>query len=291
MTVKSYFENHKTIIENELLRAQGQVLIAVAWINFKEYFSIFKKVLSNSSKLKIVCSDNWQNRSHQTEINELIKLGAEISLLKMPRITNHMHHKFSIIDNKTILNGSFNWSPNATSSFENILVIKDYPTEITKFVSEFEKLFTIKSESIKELQKNKKCIKRTCKGKLFNILVFSENSKYYEVYGDIIEICNVCDHCKTIKDAISNNEMEFMIIAYNEASDDFEAELIDRKINRALNRYLTEDTLIHAIGKISSGLKYPNDDFIETNIIWKNKFVGDKLPNKFDTNFGIVYDS
>ncbi len=175
MTVESHFENHKSVIETELKQAKEIVLIAVAWINFKEYFEIFKEVIKNKAKLKIVCSDNWQNRSHQFFIDELSKLGAEIKLLKMPRQTNHMHHKFSIIDNKTILNGSFNWSPNATSSFENILVFKDFPNEVTKFINEFDKLLSIEAKNIRVLQKVKKCSERNCDGEIFNVLVFTKN--------------------------------------------------------------------------------------------------------------------
>lgn len=293
MTVESHFENHKLVIEKELIKAKTEVLIAVAWINFKEYLSVFKNILSKSAALKIVCSDNWQNRSHQKEINEIINLGAEIKLLKMPRQSNHMHHKFAIIDRKTILNGSFNWSPNAASSIENILILKDFPLEVTKFLSEFETLFNIKSSSIKKLQKTIKCSDKNCNGELFNILVFSEKTtKYYEVYGDIIEICNCCDHQKTIKDCIPNNRIEFMLHAYQDSSDDYETELIDRDINRILNSYVTNDTLIHAIGRVKTGLRYPDNDFVETNIIWKNKFVGERLQDKFDdTNFGVVYDN
>lgn len=293
MTVESHFENHKLVIEKELTQAKEIVLIAVAWINFKEYFNIFKTVLENSARLIIVCSDNWQNRSHQTFIDELIKLGAEIRLLKMPRQTNHMHHKFSIIDNQTILNGSFNWSPNATSSLENILVIKNFPNEITKFKSEFDKLFIIESKTIKELQKTTKCPEKNCDGELFNILVFSEKTtKYYEVYGDIIEVCTCCDHNKKLQDCLPNNRIEFMLNAYQDSSDDYETELIDRDINRLLDSYVKNRITIHAIGRVNSGIRYPDEYFVETNIIWKNKFVGNRLPDKFDdTTFGVVYDN
>ncbi len=293
MTVESHFEDHKLIIETELKQAKETVLIAVAWINFKEYFDLFKEVLTNKAKLKIVCSDNWQNRSHQTIIDNLISLGAEIRLLKMPRQTNHMHHKFSVIDNKTILNGSFNWSPNATSSLENIIVIKDLPTEVTKFINEFDKLLKIEAKAIRVLQKTKKCSVSGCDGEVFNILVFSENTtQYYEVYGDIIEVCSACENHKTLENCIPNTQIELMLNAYQASSDDYETELIDRDINRLLNSYVKGPITIHAIGRVNSGLDESGEDFVETNIIWKNKFVGNRLRDNFeDTKFGVVYDN
>lgn len=296
MTVESHFENHKSVIETELMQAQKSVWIAVAWINFQEYYDIFKKILSNSVELKIICTDNWQNRSHQTIVDDLENLGAKVTWLKMPISTNHMHHKFAIVDNKTILNGSFNWSPNATSSFENIIVIKDFLSEVTKFISEFQKLWKIDKDAIKKLQTNKKCLKcleKKHKGELFTILVFSEKAtKYSEVYGDIIEICNNCEYQKTLKECIPDGRIEHLLTAYVDAPDDYEIELIERSINSVLDSYTNNEITIHAIGRVNSGLRYDGEDFTETIVIWKNKFVGNRLPNKFDdTTFGVVYDN
>ncbi len=293
MTVETHFENHKSVIEAELNQANKIVLIAVAWINFKEYFDIFKNVLEKPAKLKIVCSDNWQNRSHQSSIDALEKLGAEIRLLKMPRQTNHMHHKFCIIDNNTILNGSFNWSPNATSSFENIIVIKDFPDEVTKFIDEFDKLLKIEARSIRVLQKIKKCSERNCDGELFNILVFSERTnQYFEVYGDIVEACNVCDNHTILENCIPNNQIDLMLNAYQSSSDDYETDLIDRDINKLLNSYVKGPVTIHAIGRVNSAIDHDGEEYVETNIVWKNKFVGNRLRNDFEgTTFGVVYDN
>jgi len=293
MTVESHFENHKSIIEANLKQAKKEVLIAVAWINFKKYAEIFKNVIANKVKLKIVCSDNRQNRSHQTIIDDLEKLGAEIKLLKMPRPTNHMHHKFAIIDSDIILNGSFNWSPNAKNSFENIIVITGYRNEVTKFISEFYKLWEIELKTIKDLQTHKKCQEKNCDGELFNILVLSENAnKYFEVYGDIIEVCPYCMFYKTLLSCTSDNQIELMLDAYHASSDEYETEKIDRGINRLLDSYVKSQLTIHAIGRVNSGLRNRDEDFVETKIIWKNKFVEDRLPNEFDnTTFGVVYDN
>ena len=292
MQVESHFENHKSVIETELKQAKKSVQIAVAWINFKEYFVLFKQVIENSAKLKIICSDNWQNRSHQSFIDALIKLGAEIKLLKMPRQTNHMHHKFAVIDDNTILNGSFNWSPNATSSFENIIIIKDFPNETTKFINEFDKLSKIDAKTIRVLQKVKKCNDEKCSGEIFNVLVFSENNQYYEVFGDIIEVCASCKNHKTLENCVSNTQIEHMMNAYQDSNDDYETELIDRDINRFLNSYVKGSITIHAIGRVNTGSRPNGEDYVETNIIWKNKFVGDRLSNKFDeTNFDVLYDN
>ena len=50
MKVTSYFENHKNIIEEQLSKAQKEVIIGVAWINFNIYFDIFNDLLERKIK-------------------------------------------------------------------------------------------------------------------------------------------------------------------------------------------------------------------------------------------------
>lgn len=68
MEIESFFENQKQIIENELLKAKSNILIAVAWINFKEYGDIFEQILEKNVKLQIICSDNSTNQLYKTKI-------------------------------------------------------------------------------------------------------------------------------------------------------------------------------------------------------------------------------
>jgi len=36
-----------------------------------------------------------------------------------------MHNKFCVIDSKTVVTGSYNWTKKAQSNYENITIIKD----------------------------------------------------------------------------------------------------------------------------------------------------------------------
>jgi phosphatidylserine/phosphatidylglycerophosphate/cardiolipin synthase-like enzyme len=52
-----------------------------------------------------------------------------------------MHHKFAIIDRKTLLTGSFNWTENAEEdNAENLLVLSDKKL-ISQYAKEFESLW------------------------------------------------------------------------------------------------------------------------------------------------------
>ena len=67
-----------------------------------------------------------------------------------------MHNKFCLIDSKTLINGSYNWTYYAEDrNRENILIIKDEKDTINAFTAEFQRLksLTKRVESIRELTK------------------------------------------------------------------------------------------------------------------------------------------
>ncbi len=76
-----------------------------------------------------------------------------------------MHHKFAIIDNKTLITGSFNWTHSAEKlNEENLLIIKDDSSLVCKYTDEFIKLWNrsktlqkpivLNPYNLKELKKN-----------------------------------------------------------------------------------------------------------------------------------------
>jgi len=291
MRFEVFFENHKQVIENELSKAKMDVYIAVAWINFREYYPIFDSLLRNNINLEIICSDNFQNRSHQEFITKLIKGGAKIKLLRMPHSKNHMHHKFAIIDNHTVLNGSFNWSPNATKSFENLMILNGSSQEISKFIEEYKKLKLIETDTIKNLTNLKKC--DCCdSGKIVNILVFSSKaSKYFETSGDIVHVCTDCDFFENGSEMITNNQLYILADIYNSFDNEEDHEKIDRSIFDELNQYINNGIIIHAIGQVTNRLSQYDEEYTQTIIFWKNKFVGNIIPDCYeDQNFDVYYD-
>jgi hypothetical protein len=291
--ITAHFENHKDVIEFETSSAKSEVLIAIAWINFKEYYSIFDTILSNGCKLEILCSDNRQNNSHLQEIIKLRDKGASIKLLKMPNTSNYMHHKFAVIDRKNIMNGSFNWSPNATRSFENLIVIENNAELAKKFRYEFSQLKLIGTETIRKLRNKVKCKSKKCFGELLNILVISERSdKYSQVYADLVQVCNECYDYKAIESCIQDNQIEILLNSYQSSMDDYEAEHIEDLITEHLNQNINNVNIIHAVGRVSSGLNYYDEDYANTNVLWKNKFVGNRIIDVFENeDFDVLYDN
>jgi len=54
-----------------------------------------------------------------------------------------MHHKFALIDNKLLVNGSFNWTGQAVMGNNENVVVTNEMEVVEKFVQEFEKLWDL----------------------------------------------------------------------------------------------------------------------------------------------------
>ncbi len=108
------------------------------------YFMIFsfthdyigQKILEkHNQSLEIKGVFERTQKNAYTEFDKFNESGMEI---KWDMNSNNMHHKVFIIDNKTVVTGSFNPSKNAdTNNDENVIIIHD-PKIAQKYLKEFE---------------------------------------------------------------------------------------------------------------------------------------------------------
>lgn len=83
-----------------------------------------------------------------TDNEKLFDLGSDIRQLAQAGVTirtdntkNHMHHKFAIIDNHTLLTGSYNWTRSAAFyNHENVLFTNSKDL-VVDFLGEFDRLW------------------------------------------------------------------------------------------------------------------------------------------------------
>jgi len=88
-------------------------------------------------KVRII-SDNDKANDHGSDVRRLAAQGIPVEIDHSPA---HMHHKFAIIDERTLVNGSFNWTRSASEqNQENITVLAD-PGLLAAFAREFAKLW------------------------------------------------------------------------------------------------------------------------------------------------------
>jgi hypothetical protein len=147
--ITSYFSQIKQEILSQLEKATTSIQVAMYWFTHEELFDkLCEKVQSGVEVTLLIHLDYVNNRASGLDFQVFIQLGGKLYFAKK---AYPMHHKFCIIDNHTLINGSYNWTYYAEmKNSENILVIQDEPISIQNFYDEFE-LLKQKAERIHRL--------------------------------------------------------------------------------------------------------------------------------------------
>eukprot|EP00298_Acanthocystis_sp_HF-20_P009940 c18583_g1_i1.p1 GENE.c18583_g1_i1~~c18583_g1_i1.p1 ORF type:complete len:322 (+),score=147.58 c18583_g1_i1:59-1024(+) len=81
-----------------------------------------------------VLTDDDQSKTLGSDIATLKNAGCQVLMDNSP---SHLHHKFAILDGSVLINGSFNWTRNASAAnHENVMITND-----AFFISKYEKHF------------------------------------------------------------------------------------------------------------------------------------------------------
>ncbi len=92
---------------------------------------------NNGKKIRLI-TDNDKSLDLGSDVEQLFKAGIPI---KMDETRNHMHHKFMVVDNRSLVTGSYNWTRSAAMyNHENILLTQD-PSSVRSFLKEFDLLW------------------------------------------------------------------------------------------------------------------------------------------------------
>lgn len=145
--VQVHFQNIRISIIKEIEKANTSLKVAVYWFTNHELFDLlYHKQLNGIQCELIIHNDYINNREAGLPFQKFIDAGGQFYFSDEE---SPMHNKFCIIDNRVLINGSYNWTYYAESkNRENILIIKD-ETDVTKaFETEFSQLI----ELVKPLQ-------------------------------------------------------------------------------------------------------------------------------------------
>ncbi len=123
MNCECYFHNIEYHLKSALDRSRSRVLVAVAWFTNAD---IAASLIGRPEvSIEIICDENSFNQRSEA-ITLCRNSGIEVTMIKdLTKSSYLMHHKFCVIDNHTLITGSYNWTKNANTNDENIMIIRD----------------------------------------------------------------------------------------------------------------------------------------------------------------------
>ncbi len=117
MQTQAYFENIQEQIIKHLNNARYSVTIAVAWFTDKDIFDVLLKISNQKVKVQLLILSDDINLDSGIDYKLLNEAGGNVWLL--PLKDNLMHNKFCVIDENTVINGSYNWTNKAKYNHES----------------------------------------------------------------------------------------------------------------------------------------------------------------------------
>jgi phosphatidylserine/phosphatidylglycerophosphate/cardiolipin synthase-like enzyme len=140
---KAYFEKIREQILSELKKADFTIWIAMAWFTDPILFNYLLTKKEQGLNIQIIVNDDDINNSSDLDY-------SQFETYKLPpsglHSMNRMHHKFCIVDFKTVIHGSYNWTKSARYNGETIEISSGHG-KAREFSQEFMKL---KLEGLKQ---------------------------------------------------------------------------------------------------------------------------------------------
>lgn len=130
MNSHSHFEDIEIHIARELRRANREICVCVAWITSTNLKIELNLAQRRGVKVTVIYNADYINKNLDLD-KEILCYGIKL------KNKNIMHHKFCIIDFKTVINGSYNWSKSAKNHEEHIVITNENYSLVKDFYNEF----------------------------------------------------------------------------------------------------------------------------------------------------------
>ena len=190
MKTQAYFEDIQHHLLKELRRARKSIIVAVAWFTDEDIYKLLCQKSGEGVKVEIILINDAINRGTSGLNFKLLKTNKGIiNFIGNGRDKdNIMHNKFCVIDDKTVITGSYNWSRRAQRNDENITVLKEDLELVSKFTEAFYSI------------KNKYVYGETTfvADKHFKVLKRLETIKNLVLLGDVEDIEFQANHLRKI---------------------------------------------------------------------------------------------
>jgi phosphatidylserine/phosphatidylglycerophosphate/cardiolipin synthase-like enzyme len=149
-----------TIKSSIKFRLQTKSLkICVAWFTDVEIYQSIIQAQNRGVQVYIIVANHEFNKNSRVDFKELLQNKGYVGYIgniNDGSKDRFMHNKFCIVDDFTVITGSYNWTFKARLNDENIIIIKNQPTIISQFNNKFESIkpqygFAIKGNEVQLL--------------------------------------------------------------------------------------------------------------------------------------------
>lgn len=114
--VTAHFDNIRQNILDELDKASEKIVVAIYWFTNQTLFQKIMTKVNEGTKVELIIHNDYiNNRATGLSFQSFIDNGGEFYFSDT---FNPMHNKFCVIDNKVLINGSYNWTYDAQDGIE-----------------------------------------------------------------------------------------------------------------------------------------------------------------------------
>lgn len=139
MQTTAHFSEIATHIQKQLQAATEHIYIAVAWFTDNEILQTLCQKAKEGVVIQLMIANDAINREYGADFERLEKAGGKVWWVGNGTENEVlMHNKFCVIDGKTVLTGSYNWSKKAKQNHENITIIEGDNQLAEHYLAEFE---------------------------------------------------------------------------------------------------------------------------------------------------------
>ena len=145
-------------LADQLSSAQRNIDLALFVFSAQQLTSVLRERVEAGVRVRLVADPGFASRPFSEVLDLLgvalpdrnckIERGNEpfdkpLKGIGTPRLArgDKLHHKFAVIDNKTVITGSFNWSPSAAHTNDETLLVIHSPQLAQHFTREMDRLW------------------------------------------------------------------------------------------------------------------------------------------------------
>jgi hypothetical protein len=150
MQTKAYFKLIRRQLLKELQAAKSSIFVAVAWFTDEKILELLSEKAREGCQVGILVMNDKTNAKAQPWYERINQSGGHVYLVPTyeleveGRLTRKrdctMHNKFCILDGKTVITGSYNWTLRAAHRNEENITVSDDPALVADFTEQFHAL-------------------------------------------------------------------------------------------------------------------------------------------------------